>query len=196
MSFLNDFFANVGTIGLAISLLLSLAGCFFGYKLMKFWIAVAGFMLGFVLGDVICSLLKVESFGIFFLIGAVVGIVLAIVSFKLYKAGIFLLGAVLGGGISALVLGTQEWWHILVAVLIGLAVGSLAVVAVKPVVIFSSAISGGLSTLQTAGALFLLDTLTTSASTIILVGGIVLAAAGIVVQFMTNKKGPEASAQS
>ena len=196
MSFLKDFFVNVGTIGLAISLLLSLASCFFGYKLMKVWIAVAGFVLGFVLGDVVCALLKVESFGVFFLIGAVVGIALAIVSFKLYKVGIFLLGGVLGGGIATLVLGTQEWWHILVAVLIGLAVGALTVLASKPVVILASSISGGLSALRSAGALFTLSTLTGNASTIILWGGAALAVAGVVVQFITNKKKPEKPAET
>lgn len=191
MSFLKDFFSNVGTIGLAISLLLSLASCFLGYKLMKLWIAVAGFILGFVLGDAVCALLKVESFGVFFLIGAVVGIALAILSFKLYKVGIFLLGAVLGGGITLLVLGTATWWYILAIIFAGIAIGALAVVAAKPVVIFSSSISGGLSALQSAGALFALSALTGSASTIILWGGVALAVAGVVVQFITNKKEPE-----
>lgn len=191
MSFLKDFFVNVGTIGLAISLLLSLASCFFGYKLMKLWMAVAGFVLGFVLGDVVCALLKVESFGIFFLIGAVVGIVLAIVSFKLYKAGIFLLGAVLGSGITFLVLGTATWWYILAIIFAGIAVGALAVAASKPVVILASSISGGLSALQSAGALFALSALTGNASAIILWGGVALAVSGVVVQFITNKREPE-----
>lgn len=184
MSFLKDFFANVGTIGLAISLLMSLASCFLGYKLMKIWIAVAGFVLGFVLGDAVCAFLKVESFGVFFLIGAVVGIALAILSFKLYKAGVFLLGAVLGGGITLLVLGTATWWYILAIIFAGIAIGALAVVAAKPVVILSSSISGGLSALQSAGALFALSALTGNASAIILWGG-------VAVQFMTNKKEPE-----
>lgn len=195
MSFLNEFFVNVGTIGLAVSLLWSLSSCFLGYKLMKVWITVAGFVLGFLLGDVMCALLHVKNFGVFFFIGTVVGIALAIVSFKLYKAGVFLLGAVLGGGISALVLGTQEWWHILVAVLIGSAVGALAVVAVKPVVIFSSAISGGLSALRTACTLFALGSFTDSAATLVLWGGVALALAGVVVQFATNKKEPEKPTQ-
>lgn len=191
MSFLSDFFANVGTIGIAVSLLFSVAGCFFGYKLMKFWIAVAGFVLGFVLGDVICALLKVESFGIFFLIGTVAGIVLAILSFQLYKAGIFLLGAVLGGGITLLVLGAATWWYILAAVFVGIAVGALAMVAVKPVVIFSSAFSGGLSALQAAGALF---GFAAGYPTVVTIGGIMLAILGMVVQFITNKKAPETTA--
>lgn len=197
MSFLKDFFLNVGTIGLAISLLLSLAGCFLGYKLMKLWIGVGGFVLGFVLGDVVCALLRVQSFGIFFLIGAVMGITLAILSFKFYKVGIFLLGGLLGGGIAALVLSINGmvWWHILVAVLIGIITGAITLFASKPVVILGSALSGGLSALQAAGALFAIGVLTDNPTTVLLWSGVALAAAGVVVQFLTNRKSTEDDAE-
>lgn len=81
--------AKIQMILLLISLVLSLMQCYFGYRFLKFWIAVLGFILGAVAGVAV----SVGFFGIDtwypWAIGLAAGALLSFLAYKLYLAGVF-----------------------------------------------------------------------------------------------------------
>ena len=81
--------AKVQMVLLLISLVLSLMQCYFGYRFLKFWIAVLGFILGAVAGVAV----SVGFFGIDtwypWAIGLAAGALLSFLAYKLYLAGVF-----------------------------------------------------------------------------------------------------------
>ena len=120
--------------------------CFFGYKLFRIMTAIVGFLVGGLIGAMVCAILVGEPAGAFF--GFLVfGALGSWLSFKLYKLAIFvlcfLLGGILGLGLG-LMSGDMEAAPLLI-VLLGILLGVLGVVLTKPVIIISSALGGGIS---------------------------------------------------
>ncbi|WP_243425387.1 TMEM198/TM7SF3 family protein [Intestinimonas butyriciproducens] len=120
--------------------------CFFGYKLFRIMTAIVGFLVGGLIGAMVCAILVGEPAGAFF--GFLVfGALGSWLSFKLYKLAIFvlcfLLGGILGLGLG-LMSGDMEAAPLLI-VFLGILLGVLGVVLTKPVIIISSALGGGIS---------------------------------------------------
>ena len=146
-------FGGAVTGALAVGLLISALGCFFGYKLMKIFIAIGGFLIGCGLGyGVVDKLAKNSTVGL--LGGLVFGVLLAFAAFKLYKIGVFIMGFSNGFTIPAVVIGalngskgtlTQEQLRTaaLLGLVSGVIVGIFAVIFTKPMIITSTAIGEG-----------------------------------------------------
>ena len=165
-------------IGTAFLAVFTLANCFFGYKLRRVWITVAGFLIGLAAGFGI-GLLISGSAGVALIVGVVLGAVLTIVAFRLYLVGIFLM--CFGSAYLFLYpLIPITWLAFIVATAGGILVGWLAVRLQRPMVILSTGIGCGMS----AGQLLLTLFGVTNPAVILTVGA-VLAAAGTVVQFKT-----------
>ncbi len=185
-SYLDGINNTIRIVGIVISLIIALAGCFFGYRLYRFFIGLAGFIIGAIIGIFIGgTLLSLSGVGIVIcaLIGAVL---LAIFSARIAKAGIFILCFGLAFTIAAALLPITGDLQFFLSVVIGLLIGILAVRFLRPVIILSSAIVCGfwagsllVSLGEAAGVAFL-------ASNRILLT-IVLILLGILVQFLTTK---------
>ncbi len=82
---------------LAGAILLGLLFCFFGYRIFRFVLAVAGFILGasFVAGFTY-TLTDGEDLLIILIAGVAGGLILGALFLFLYSAGVFLIGAVFG----------------------------------------------------------------------------------------------------
>ena len=166
--------------------LIALAGCFFGYRLMKFWIGLVGFVLGAVIAYS-CADLYMDKGWLLWLITIGVGIVFALIAYKLYMAGIFLLCGGLAFMLSRGLIQPDIWWKTVICVVIGIVVGSVAMMFVKPMIILSTGIHGGISAAGTLLAAF-----NVTSQMIILVVGIVVSVIGIVFQFSSTKNLSEA----
>lgn len=139
----NRWMTATGTVITAIAAVCAL---FWGYKLLKFWIGLIGFLIGAMLGAVAGILLKADTP---VLIGTVLaaGVIFASLAFFFYKMGIFLVVAVNGYGIASTLLKSLDgdkklWWVILVCAAVGIGCGILATVFVRPVVIVLTAFGG------------------------------------------------------
>lgn len=170
---------------LGFGILFALAQCFFGFKLQKLWIAFIGFLIGFGIGvALILYFVQTEHAGtIAVCVGVVCGILAALAAYRLYRAGIFLL---CGFNIFIVIYGLLSekslWIGILLGTLAGLAAGILTLKFMRPVIICSTAISGGISAANSIVGLF--------NSTLIWLPiclGIVIALCGILVQYKTTK---------
>lgn len=178
---------GVGGVILAVSIVMALVNCFFGYKLEKFWIALVCFCIGALGGGIVSGVLLHQSATVTALAAVVLGVVLSLLSFKLYLAGVF----VFSGGITlwacVLLLRNPIWLGWAVGVLAGVLIGILAVKFTRPVMILTTSIGGGLAA---AKSLFLLLPASFSAwaGWLPLVVGVVLAVLGLFVQINADKK--------
>ncbi len=133
--------------------------CFFGYRVLKLYITVIGFLAG-LLGFSIIGALAIGSLGPGLLVGLLGGVLMAFIAFKLHKlavclvngANAFLAVAVLGfaSGVEYALrclepAAIEE--HLGAGLLVGLVAGVIVAVLTallyRPVVILSTALQGG-----------------------------------------------------
>lgn len=162
-----------------VSLIIGAVECFAGFKIMKIMMAVWGFFIGAFVGVVIGLIADSMAMGVVMII--FIGLALAILSFKLYIAGIFIFTAFMSGVAVYLIFES-----FVVSAWIGIAIGVLAVFFVKPVVIVTTAISGAGSIVSSAYMMMNLGLDENRMTTTLL--WIPIALAGIVVQFITTQK--------
>lgn len=123
----------MGIIAIALGLLES----FLGYRIFKVQVAIVAFLAGLAIGMSAFG----AAFGILWLavlLGVVIGALLAWLSIKIYKVGVFLLV----GAFAYLValLFVPNFWF---ALIIGVVVGVLGAFLTKPIIIFATSFGGG-----------------------------------------------------
>lgn len=183
MQYIDNFMKSTGQVMMVFGAVFALLNCFFGYKLIKIWSAVLGFIIGFFLGFFI-SLNFIENAGICAVIGVAAGLAVGALAFIIYKAGVFLFCL---GSVFFFVIGfLPATWGVtatVIAVVAGVAVGVLAMIFMGHVIIITSGVSGGISAANT-----LLPIFGVSLSPVIMAVGLVVAAGGIFVQYKTTPK--------
>ena len=192
-----DVFGNlsnaVQTILLVGSVAVALTQCFMGFRLLRFWASFAGFVIGFILGAWISAegfLPKDTGWAAPLLIALVAGILMALFAYKLVKVGIFLFCGVISWQALGELLQTSSADGVRTVVYLGLQgaaffiAGWLAVKFMRTAIIAISAIAGSWTAIHGLESLiprFAENTL----------GGtgcfLVLAVAGIVIQFLTTR---------
>lgn len=174
-----DAFDNIIRFFACISLVIGAVECFAGFKIMKAIMAIWGFFIGAMLGVVVGVVSESTVLG--FVLVIIFGVVLAVLSFKLYLAGVFILTAFF----TAVALYIM-FENIFIALLLAVGVGMLSIFFVKPVVIITTAISGAGIILSSA---YLMMNLEMNGSPIIsTILWIPIALVGIVVQYITTQK--------
>jgi len=131
------------TIIFGALLVFGLLNCVLGYRLLRFWVMLFGFAAGALAGFLIVRRLEVPQKIIY--LGAMVGlgIILAVIAFLIYKAGIFLLAAGLGmtAGIYFFRPTTSAMFFL--CILMGVALGILSVRYSRGVIIIATSLMGG-----------------------------------------------------
>ena len=180
---------SAGQVVLAFTLLFAVLQCFFGYRLLKIWIGLIGFLLGFVLGFLISRGLVHGEAYIPALIGIAAGVLLALVAYRIYLIGVFVYcGSVAASAIRSLPLPREEGWDtlgIVLCVAAFLVVGFLATKFARPFIIVVTAATGAV---RAADALKNMSASLTQNTTLVWLIIVVLAAAGMAVQFCTTRE--------
>ena len=175
--------SDIAMIGFAILLVFGFINCILGYRLLRFWMMIFGFIIGAGLG--LGAAFTMGGGDKFTLIAAAVGVgvVLAVVVFLSYKVGIFVLGAGLGLGLGVYVLHPTTSLMFFLCILLGVLLGSLAMKWAREVIIVGTSILGG----AMAGvSLAKLGGLEDIPYGILL--GIAFAVLGMMIQFATNRR--------
>ena len=107
---------GAGQVLLAFSVVFALLNCFFGYKLIKVWAAIAGFLLGWVIGF-FAALYFLENVGACALIGVVVGVLCGLAAFFVYRVGVFLF--CFFQGLSLCLALIPNWPGVVVGLIVG-----------------------------------------------------------------------------
>ncbi len=162
-----------------VSFVIGAVECFAGFKIMKTMLVIWGLFIGALLGAAVGVTAGNVVLGVILVLLFSVG--LAILAYKLYLAGIFIL-IVFSTALAFYVILEK----IVLSLLLGIAIGALAMFFVKPVVIMSTAFSGTGIILSSAYKIMNLGINANPVVTAIL--WIPIALAGIVVQYLTTQK--------
>ena len=157
--------------------------CLFGLKLMRLLAAVVGFVLGAASG--VAAAVVMGLTGTTFLIAVLAGaVIIGLLSIFLRRIGIFLLVLCYGFGVCAAVIHPSSMIMYIICLGIAVVLAVLSVLYIEPIVVVVTGISGGLCAGMAAASLIGMEKN-------ILVGygiSIVLAVAGIIVQFMMHSR--------
>lgn len=134
----------LSTVSPVLLLVAGLVVCFFGYRLLRVTLGLAGFCVGLALGLAGAGLIPGISQIFTLIIAIACGILGAVLATALYKLGVFLLGAgaaVLVAGVVVAAIG----WHypMLARVLAAIVGGIFTLILERPLVSILSALAGG-----------------------------------------------------
>lgn len=124
-----------------ILLLVGLVVTFFGYRLFKFTLVVAGFALGVYLGIFLSGKLNITGW-IIPVLTILLGIIGAVLTVLLFKISVFLLGAITGGLLSTIFAPPQGWNFLLFLLIGGVLGGILALLIQRPFISLLTAFLG------------------------------------------------------
>lgn len=135
---IKSYLGSISVFIAAIIFAVSIVHCFYGYKLLKWWTSFIGFVL-----------FGIAGYGVYYnfngysrnaiICGIVVGVIGALISFSLYKAGVVVIS--FGAGY---LIGYMISDSIQTAVVVGVIFGLLVLVFMKPVLIITIAVSSGI----------------------------------------------------
>ena len=127
-----------------VILVFGVMNCILGYRLLRFWMMLGGFMLGASLGFVGVHTLDVQDKYMY--IGAMLagGVILAVTAFLIYKAGVFMLGAGIGWTVSIYVIHPMTSASFFLCILAGVGLGALGVRYCREVLIVATSLMGGI----------------------------------------------------
>ena len=117
-----------GTLSMAlfgVVLVFGITNCVLGYRLLRFWMMIFGFLIGAGIG-----LFAIHQIGfgekMYYAVGMIgVGLVLAILSFAVFKAGIFIMGAGIGLTITVYIIHPTTSFSFFICLLAGVGLGIL-----------------------------------------------------------------------
>jgi len=133
----------LSTISPVLLLIAGFVMCFFGYRLMRFTLGLAGFGVGLALGLAVAGLITGISQVLTLVIGIVCGILGAVLASVLYKFGVFLLGAGAGALIAGVIVAATGWHYPMIARVLGaIAGGILTLILERPLISILSALAG------------------------------------------------------
>ena len=177
------------------ALVIALLYVFFGYKLLRVYISLLGFLIGFALGIVICAVFDLSNTTAVIVIICVCAVALDALGFWLYKAGLFVM--ILLSLFPIILSIVSEFTTIqpvfmwIGSILFALVLAILAIFFVRPVVIIVTAVSGGLSIANLIINSLLPEIAQVNtvdgARIFMLIIGAVIAVLGIYFQFVTTK---------
>ena len=134
---------QIMTIVYGIVCVFGILNCLLGYRILRFWMMIFGFLIGAGAGFGVTYLSGVEDKMVIAGAMAGLGIVLAIVSFLVYRAGIFVLGFGIGISLSIYLVHPTSSFSFFLCILVGVGLGILAMRYAKGVIIIGTSILGG-----------------------------------------------------
>ena len=127
----------------AVILVFGILNCILGYRLLRFWMMVGGFLVGGGLALIIVRTMGTQEKSMMMIAALVTGIIFAVIAFLIYKAGVFILAAGIGWALSIYFLHPASSASFFACILIGVALGSMAVKYCREVLIVSTSLIGG-----------------------------------------------------
>lgn len=135
--------SGAASVVFAILLVFGAVNCVLGYRLLRFWMMLFGFVIGAGIGFGVAFSMGARDRIVFIAAAAGVGLVLAVIAFLSYKVGIFVLGAGLGISVGVYVLHPTSSLVFFLCILAGVLLGSLAMKWAREVIIVGTSLMGG-----------------------------------------------------
>ena len=136
---LDSDFVNRFTMAMfAVILVFGILNCVFGYRLLRFWMMIGGFFVGAGLALIVVHTMGMQEKSTMLIAALATGVV-----FLIYKAGVFILAAGIGWALSIYFLHPTSSASFFACILIGVALGSMAVKYCREVLIVATSLIGG-----------------------------------------------------
>ena len=164
-----------------------LLSCFLGYKLLRIWMSMGGFIIGMSLGYFV-SINQVKNVAITILIGFILGLLFGFIAYRVHVLGVFLIAFAMTLAFAGqLLVRYSRYDYIWLALTIILAVvaAGLATKFAKPVIIIATTLNGA-----TAAILGVFSVMNIEGEGKLLLASFSLALLGMLMQFLTNKSVP------
>ena len=136
-----------GTLTMAffgIVLVFGLVNCILGYRLLRFWMMIFGFLMGAGAGFFGVYEAGVSDKTIYVVVMLIAGVILAVISFAIFKAGIFIIGAGIGLTVTIYLIHPTTSFTFFLCLLTGVGLGFLALRYEREVIIVGTSILGGI----------------------------------------------------
>ena len=136
-----------GTLAMAffgIVLVFGLVNCILGYRLLRFWMMIFGFLMGAGAGFLGVYEAGASDKTIYVVVMLIAGVVLAVISFAIFKAGIFIIGAGIGLTVTIYLIHPTTSFTFFLCLLTGVGLGFLALRYEREVIIVGTSILGGI----------------------------------------------------
>ena len=126
----------------AVILVFGVLHCILGDRLLRFWMMLGGFLVGGGLALVVVHTMGIQEKSTMLIAALAAGVVFAVIAFLIYKAGVFILAAGIGWAASIYFLHPTSSAVFFACILIGVALGSLAVKYCWEVLIVATSLIG------------------------------------------------------
>ena len=136
-----------GTLAMAffgIVLVFGLVNCILGYRLLRFWMMIFGFLMGAGADFFGVYEAGASDKTIYVVVMLIAGVVLAVISFAIFKAGIFIIGAGIGLTVTIYLIHPTTSFTFFLCLLTGVGLGFLALRYEREVIIVGTSILGGI----------------------------------------------------
>ena len=174
--------SGIMIIVFGIVFVFGLTNCILGYRLLRFWMMIFGFCIGAGIGFFLVYRVGTEEKAYY--MGAMlgIGVVMAVLAFMIYRAGIFILGAGLGLFLSIYLIHPTSSFSFFLCILIGVGIGVLALRYDREVIIVGTSFLGGVTAGLSLAKLLAMDQIPYG-----ILFGAVFAILGMLIQFAINK---------
>ena len=136
--------SSFSMIGFTVLLIFGVLNCILGYRLLRFWMMLGGFLVGGGLALVVVHTMGIQEKSTMLIAALAAGVVFAVIAFLIYKAGVFILAAGIGWAASIYFLHPTSSAVFFACILIGVALGSMAVKYCREVLIVATSLIGGI----------------------------------------------------
>lgn len=174
--------SGIATAVFGVIFIFGLLNCILGYRILRFWMMLFGFAMGAGIGLVGAFFSGTEDKSKYLLAMVILGIILAVISFLIYKAGIFVIGAGIGLSLSTYILHPTTSAVFFLCILAGVGLGCLAMRYAREVIIVGTSLFGGVIAGFSLGKLGELPQIPYG-----LMMSVGFAALGMLLQFLINK---------
>lgn len=174
--------SGIMIIVFGIVFVFGLTNCILGYRLLRFWMMIFGFYIGAGIGFFLVYRVGTEEKAYY--MGAMlgIGVVMAVLAFMIYRAGIFILGAGLGLFLSIYLIHPTSSFSFFLCILIGVGIGVLALRYDREVIIVGTSFLGGVTAGLSLAKLLVMDQIPYG-----ILFGAAFAILGMLIQFAINK---------
>ncbi|MBQ0058346.1 MAG: hypothetical protein KBS83_00045 [Lachnospiraceae bacterium] len=179
--------STLGTPGIIVSLVVALVMCFFGYTLLRVFVAIMGGVMGIFLGSVIAEKASLNNTMTMIVI-VIFAVGICLISFFVYRVGVFLLSFFIGFALLTMiaVVFTASNTAIIIGLVAGVIMGTISCLLIRPMTIGTTGIGGGMVVaFQVIQRLIGMGSNTGYILTLLL--GILIGVLGIIVQLKLTK---------
>ena len=174
--------SGIMIIVFGIVFVFGLTNCILGYRLLRFWMMIFGFCIGAGIGFFLVYRIDTEEKAYYMVAMLGIGVVMAVLAFMIYRAGIFILGAGLGLFLSIYLIHPTSSFSFFLCILIGVGIGVLALRYDREVIIVGTSFLGGVTAGLSLAKLLAMDQIPYG-----ILFGAAFAILGMLIQFAINK---------